>query len=128
MAQKRPPKGARNPARKAAPKKTARPSRAAPAASASSAKTTVSGPSGKSAAIDTRNLATTKMSGTEALAEEFPFNAAKPAEFENEPPRGQRAEPIDPIVGASTLSETNPSQKVGDGVPPSSRASRPTRR
>ena len=60
------------------------------------------------------------MSGTEALAEQFPFNAAKPSEFESEPARGQSAEPADPIVGASTLSEANPSQKVGDGVPPSS--------
>jgi catalase len=120
MVKKRPSKGTKNPARNAAPKKAARPSRAAPAASASSAKSTVSGPSGKSVSIDTRNLATTKMSGTEALAEQFPFNAAKPSEFGREPARGQRAEPEDPIVGASTLSEANPSQKVGDGVPPSS--------
>ena len=120
MAQKRPPKGAKNPARKAAPKKTARPSRAAPAASASSAKSTVSGPSGKSRSIDTRDLATTKMSGTEALAEQFPSNAAKPSELESVPARGQSAEPADPIVGASTVSELNPGQKVGDGVPPSS--------
>src|SRR5688572_21116918 len=117
VAKNRPPKGAKNPARRAAPKKA---TRASPQASASSAKSTVSGPSGKNRSIDTRDLATTKMSGTEALAEQFPFNAAKPSELESEPVRGQSAEPVDPIVGASTLSEGNPSQKVGDGVPPSS--------
>jgi catalase len=115
VARNRPPKGAKNPARKAAPKKA---TRASPQASASSAKSTVSGPSGKNRSIDTRDLATTKMSGTETLAEQFPFNAAKPSELESEPVRGQSAEPMNPIVGASTLSEGNPSQKVGDGVPP----------
>ena len=73
---------------------------------------------GRSRSIDTRDLLTTKTSGTEALASRFPFNAAKPAEHEPTPPRGQSAEPDDTIVGASTVSEGVPNQKVGDGVPP----------
>jgi catalase len=109
---------ARNPARKAAPKKDAPRSRTAGAPSRTSAKSTVSGPSGRSRALDTRNLATTKMSGTEMLAEQFPFNASKPAEFGREPVAGQSAEPPDPIVGASTVSEGVATKKVGDGVPP----------
>jgi catalase len=113
---KRPP--AKNPARKAAPRKNAPRGRASAAASASSAKATVSGPSGRPRAIDTRDLATTKMSGTELLAEQFPFNAGKPAEFAREPAVGQSAEPPEPIVGASTVSEGVSSRKIGDGVPP----------
>jgi catalase len=109
---------ARNPARKAAPKKDAPRSRGAGAAKSTSAKTTVSGPSGRARAIDTRDLASTKMSGTDLLAEQFPFNASKPSEFEREPAVGQSAEPPEPIVGASTVSEGVSSKKVGDGVPP----------
>jgi catalase len=108
----------RNPARKAAPKKTVRRSGTAPAGSATSAKSTVSGPSGRSRSIDTRDLLTTKMSGTEALASEVPFNATKPSELEPTPERGQSAEPEHAIVGASTVSEGVASQKLGDGVPP----------
>jgi catalase len=58
------------------------------------------------------------MSGTEMLAEQFPFNASKPAEFAREPAKGQSAEPPEPVVGASTVSEGVASKKVGDGVPP----------
>lgn len=66
------------------------------------------------------DVATAKIAGTEALAAAFPFNAAKPSEFgdaASKPMTGQSAEPPDPIVGASTLSEGNASEKVGSGNP-----------
>jgi catalase len=113
---KRPP--AKNPARRAVPKKGSPRSRAAAPAAATSAKATVSGPSGRTRSIDTRDLATTKMSGTEMLAEQFPFNASKPSELEREPATGQNAEPPEPVVGASTVSEGVTSKKVGEGSPP----------
>jgi catalase len=81
----------------------------------------VSGPSRTAASVPTSDLASAKLLGTEALASEFPFNAAKPSEFgaaAAEPARGQAVEPGDPIVGASTLSESSASVKVGSGNPP----------
>jgi catalase len=66
------------------------------------------------------DAAAAKLLGTEALASAFPFNAAKAAEYgkaADAPPAGQSAEPPDPAVGASTLRETNPSPKVGNGNP-----------
>jgi catalase len=50
----------------------------------------------------------------------MPFNAAKPGEHGRaayEPPAGQAVEPDDPMVGGSTLSETNASLKAGAGAP-----------
>ncbi|MEO7321971.1 MAG: catalase [Burkholderiales bacterium] len=55
------------------------------------------------------------------LAAAFPYNAAKPSEFGDAamtPMTGQTAEPPDHIVGASTLTESNASEKVGRGNPP----------
>jgi len=62
-------------------------------------------------------------SGVEALAAAFPYNAAKPSEFGaavREPAKGQAAEPAEPSIGGSTLSETNASPKVGSGNPQAS--------
>ena len=67
-----------------------------------------------------------KVAGVEALAAAFPYNAAKPSEFGRpcvSPPRaskGQAAEPAEPSIGGSTLSETNASPKVGSGNPQAS--------
>jgi catalase len=61
-----------------------------------------------------------KAAGQQALAEAMPFNAAKPGEHGRaayEPPTGQAVEPDDPMVGGSTLSETNASPKTGAGAP-----------
>ena len=63
-----------------------------------------------------------KQAGAEALARAFPFNAAKPTEFgakARRPAVGQGETPPSPAVTGSTLSESNPSDKVGSGVPPS---------
>jgi catalase len=60
------------------------------------------------------------MAGTQELAAAFPNNRAKPAEFGKaalNPPAGQFEAPRDPMVGGSTLSETNASGKVGGGNP-----------
>ncbi len=89
----------------------------------STARTTVSGPSVSADPSIKADTATLKLSGTEALAESFPFNAAKPTEYGEAaaaPAKGQTAKPSDPIVAASTLSEHNSSVKVGSGTPPMS--------
>jgi catalase len=62
-----------------------------------------------------------KADGTEALASAFPFNAAKPTEYEDaarDPVAGQAAAPPHPSVTGSTLSETTASPKLGSGAPP----------
>ncbi|MEO7244624.1 MAG: catalase, partial [Rubrivivax sp.] len=55
---------------------------------------------------------------TQALVAAMPHNANKPLEIGRAnavaPPRGLTAEPASPIVGASTLSEANPSAKTRD--------------
>jgi catalase len=61
-----------------------------------------------------------KQSGTQALASGMPFNTSKQAEFGKRarvPVKGQSIDAGDPIVGASTVSEGNPSEKVGSGDP-----------
>ena len=85
-----------------------------------SAKSTVSGPSRKAAPARSPDPATAKVAGTEELATAFPHNRAKPAEFGKaalNPPVGQSEAARDPRVGASTLSESNASEKLGGGNP-----------
>jgi catalase len=59
---------------------------------------------------------------TNDLVASIPFNANKALEHGHDnavsPPEGVHVAAADPSVGASTLSETNPSAKNGDGVPP----------
>jgi catalase len=88
------------------------------AASKTSAKATISGPTRRSRAAGIVDAATAKIAGTEELAGAFPHNIAKPSEFGGgEPAVGAHAEPPHPMVGASTLTETNASPKVGKGNP-----------
>ena len=87
-----------------------------------SARSTVSGPARKALADAAADLATAKAAGTDKLAAEFPFNAAKPSEFgpaAAKPARGQSEKPSHAVVTGSTLSEINASPKVGEGKPPS---------
>ncbi|MBV8758415.1 MAG: catalase [Deltaproteobacteria bacterium] len=90
------------------------------AATTTSARSTVSGPARK----DARKLAdalTAKMDGTQQLAAAMPFNATKPSEYGRavfDPPVGATAEPADPRVAASTLSEANETPKVGTQAAP----------
>ena len=62
-----------------------------------------------------------KVAGTQDLASAFPFNPNKAAEYEPDaalaPPEGPSVKPRDPIVGASTVTELNASDKVGSGGP-----------
>jgi hypothetical protein len=55
------------------------------------------------------------------LASPLPFNPNKAAEYDRgaapAPPAGAFVSPVDPIVGASTVTELNPSAKVGSGGP-----------
>ena len=88
--------------------------------SQASAKSTVSGPTRKTSFEASPDRATAKIAGTEELAEAFPYNQAKPTEFGEasaKPAVGQTAEPRDPMVGGSTLSEVNASVKAGQGNP-----------
>ena len=86
------------------------------------AKSTVSGPSqmptgpGNGAAVR-------KMQGTQALAAAFPFNASKAGEIgkaARTPKAGATVDLPEPAVAASTLTETNASDKTGAPPPPGS--------
>ena len=67
------------------------------------------------------DIAAEKAAGTHDLASAFPFNPNKAAEYNPDaalaPPEGASVEPADPIVGASTVTELNGSDKVGSGGP-----------
>jgi len=88
-----------------------------------SARSTVSGPAVRNGFQDVTDSATAKLAGTEAVSAAMPFNAAKPSEYgdaSSVPAVGQSVTPPHPVVGASTLSESNPSEKVGSGNPQTS--------
>jgi catalase len=88
-----------------------------PSAAQSPSKSTVSGPR-KGPRSGDGDPAVRKMKGTDALAAAFPFNRNKPAEFGGGAAKakpGATAEPPDPSVTGSTLSETtSQSAKAGD--------------
>lgn len=65
--------------------------------------------SARDALIDTA----AKAAGSEALAERFPYNAAKPSEFTADAVEGPHQEAHDSRVIGSTLSESNQSPKTG---------------
>jgi catalase len=82
------------------------------------AKTTVSGPSRPAVPSDDDVLAQ-KMAGVEELSASISFNANKEDEFGGaEASQGTCETPKNPVVGASTISEGNSSDKVGSGGPP----------
>jgi catalase len=90
-------------------------------AAKAAARNTASAPSNPSG--DTAgDLLAEKAAKTEALAASVPFNPNKPHEFGREhaisPVTGFSVAPPSPIVGASTVSESNPSLKAGSGEPP----------
>ena len=61
-----------------------------------------------------------KAAATQDVASAFPFNPNKAAEYDPDAalrPEGASVKPADPIVGASTVSEVNGSDKVGSGGP-----------
>jgi catalase len=62
-----------------------------------------------------------KAAGTGDLAAAFPFNANKASEYDRDaalsPHEGATVEAGDPIVGSSTITEFNGSEKTGSGAP-----------
>ena len=83
----------------------------------------MSGPANPdSATSSTSDDLAAKAAGTQELASSFPFNANKPLEYDPDaataPEEGQSVVPADPIVGSSTVTEMNGSEKVGSGGPP----------
>jgi catalase len=126
-----PPRRSRTPAKAAtrpAPKPAAtraRPPAAATAKAkrntASTGRTTMSGPSAPVPPITPSDAPARKLIGTAALAKAMPFNPNKAAEHgaaSAKPPVGHTVLPPDPEVGSSTLTEVNASPKLGAGVPP----------
>ena len=65
---------------------------------------------------------TAKLAATQTLAASIPYNVNKPLEYDPaaaiSPKAGVHVKPEDPIVGASTVTEANGSEKVGSGGPP----------
>jgi catalase len=93
-------------------------SKAASPASSSS-RSTVSGPATKPAP-DSNDAAIRKMADAGDLAAAMPFNPNKPDEYGDaarNPKPGAHREPRDPASTGSTLTESNPSHKVGSGAP-----------
>jgi catalase len=82
---------------------------------------TVSGPS-QPARASTGDALAEKVTGAGDLAAAFPFNPNKASEYDPRaavaPPAGPYVKPADPIVGASTVTESNGNEKVGSGGPP----------
>jgi catalase len=83
-------------------------------------RTTVSGPADPDAS-GAGDIVAEKAAGTQDVASTFLFNPNKAAEYNPDttlaPPEGASVKPDDPIVGASTVSEVNGSDKVGSGGP-----------
>src|SRR5687767_9487527 len=86
-------------------------------------RTTMSGPATPGGSQHSPDDLVAKTAGTHALSSRTSSNTNKPDEFahaENagRPSRGQHERPDDPLVGASTVTEGNSSEKVGSGGPP----------
>jgi catalase len=88
---------------------------------AAESRATVSGPAHPSATSRSADDLTAKMAGTQDLASALPYNPNKASEYDPDaavaPPPGASLEPDDPIVGSSTVTESNGSDKVGSGGP-----------
>ncbi len=89
----------------------------------SSARATMSGPSRKAVPAPDAGMGdalAAKSEGTQAIAAAMPFNTTKAGEHgaaARTPQAGQVVEAPDVSVTGSTLSETTPSDKVGQGTP-----------
>jgi catalase len=82
---------------------------------------TISGPADTGPVDAAADALGSKLAGTNELALSLPFNPLKPSEYEPQVLDGPKAGPSvaahDPIVGASTVTEGNSSDKVGSGGP-----------
>jgi catalase len=67
------------------------------------------------------DAAAEQIAAADVLAAQVPFNASKSAEYDpasaTRPRPGQAVTPEDPLVGASTVTESNGSEKTGSGSP-----------
>jgi len=87
----------------------------------SSARSTVSGPSSKAPGLDPGDAALRKMAAAGELAAAMPENPTKAGEYgeaARAPEEGAHRAPRDPAATGSTLTEINPSPKVGSGAVP----------
>ena len=86
---------------------------------ARNSRTTVSGPAEAGSAEAAVDTLAGKLVGTDELSVSLPFNPLKASEYEPQvlegPEQGPSVSPHDPIVGASTVTERNNSDKVGSG-------------
>ncbi|HYH40915.1 MAG TPA: catalase, partial [Burkholderiales bacterium] len=105
-------------------KKAKKPKRGSPSRTSEPAKTssraTVSGPSRKPPVVDPGDAPARKAAGAGALAEAMPANPTKANEYGDKarkPLSGAHHEPREPAVTGSTLTESNPSPKLGAGAP-----------
>ena len=87
----------------------------------SNSRATVSGPAETPSFLDSTDDLTAKLAATNELAAMMPANPTKAAEYDPhaavDPPAGVAFSPDDPIVGASTVQEAQPGDKVGSGSP-----------
>ena len=95
--------------------KSSRSKRSKTTSTVRNSRATVSGPAEPDAS-GAGDIAAEKAAGTQDVASAFPFNPNKAAEYDPEaalaPPEGASVKPADPIVGASTVSEVNGSDKA----------------
>src|SRR4051812_40964305 len=87
-------------------------------ATATSAKSTVGGPSRRDKRPDLGDAADQKLAGTQELVAAMPFNPNKAGEYgkaASKPQAGATVEPTDPRVTGSTLTEQQATPKVGQG-------------
>ena len=82
---------------------------------------TMGGPAERSASATAFDDLTAKMTGTEELAASLPVNLNKALEYDPvaavSPEPGVGVMAHDPLVGSSTITESNASDKVGSGAP-----------
>ena len=101
--------------------KSARPKTPRKQSTTRNSRATVSGPATTDASWRGDALAE-KFAGTQDLASAFPFNPNKAAEYDPEaalaPHAGASRTPDHPLVGSSTVTEVNGSEKTGSGGPP----------
>jgi catalase len=93
------------------------------AAATRNSRATASGPADPRGSSRAADDLVAKAAGTQELAARVTHNPIKPSEYATgdeavNAPAGRAEQPADPIVGSSTVTEMNGSEKVGSGGPP----------
>jgi catalase len=98
-----------------------RPHRPKSSATRRPGRTTTGGPARLTGPVTAADDLADKLTATDELASRVPFNITKPFEYDPSaavaPPVGRALTPSDPIVGSSTVTERQGSDKVGSGGP-----------